>query len=79
MAPLDDPDSVADATASAAALMLVGHLPHLSRLASLLLVGTPEPEIVRFRMGGAVALERSEDGWRLAWFVTPDLLGGAGP
>lgn len=75
MAPLDDPASMADAIASEAGdLMLVGHLPHLSRLATLLLTGAPEPEIVRFRMGGAVALERDADAWRLIWFVTPEMI-----
>jgi phosphohistidine phosphatase len=33
-------------------LMIVGHLPHLSRLASLLILDDTEKEVVRFSMGG---------------------------
>lgn len=40
-------------------LMLVGHLPHLRRLASLLLCGDAEGEVVAFENGGVVCLERN--------------------
>lgn len=56
-------------------LMLVGHLPHLSRLSSVLLAGDEEAGVVRFHMGGVVCLRRDEDGaWSLAWMVIPDLI-----
>jgi phosphohistidine phosphatase len=54
-------------------LMLVGHLPHLARLASLLLVGDPNREIVRFRPGAIARLERAERGWVLGWILTPEI------
>ncbi len=55
-------------------LMLVGHLPHLSRLASLLLAGTWERTLVRFRMGGVVCLARDDSGaWALEWMLVPEL------
>jgi len=54
-------------------LMLVGHLPHLKRLASLLLTGRDDLEIVRFRYAGVVCLER--DGrWSILWIIRPDML-----
>ena len=54
-------------------LMLVGHLPHLSRLTSLLLTGREDVEPVAFRMGGIVCLERDEEGkWRMQWIVRPE-------
>jgi phosphohistidine phosphatase len=57
-------------------IMLVGHLPHLGRLASLLLAGDPERHVVSFRMAGVVCLERGENGnWSLKWMITPDVLG----
>jgi phosphohistidine phosphatase len=57
-------------------IMLVGHLPHLGRLASLLLAGDPERNVVSFRMAGVVCLERGEKGtWSLKWMITPDVLG----
>ena len=54
-------------------LMLVGHLPHLKRLASLLLTGRDDLEIVRFRYGGVVCLERDEK-WSILWVIRPDIL-----
>jgi phosphohistidine phosphatase len=54
--------------------VLVGHLPHLSRLASLLLVDDPGREIVAFRMGGIVCCGHGEGRWRLKWMLTPELI-----
>ncbi len=53
--------------------MLVGHLPHLGRLASSLLVGEPEREIIRFRNSAIVCLVKSESGWLLQWILTPEM------
>jgi phosphohistidine phosphatase len=58
-------------------VMLVGHMPHLSRLASLLLAGDPEREAVRFENGGIVCLEYDGQRWSLCWAVTPGLLPAA--
>ncbi len=74
MAPNDDPEKArAELEAAQEPLMLVGHLPHLSRLASSLLVGDPGREMVRFRMGAIVCLVRAERLWRLHWILTPEL------
>jgi len=59
-------------------VMLVGHLPYLSRLLSSLLLVDENRPLVEFRMGGVVCLERSEDrSWRLLWAVIPELLHGS--
>ena len=56
-------------------VMLVGHLPHLSRLADTLLGVKPESELIRFQMGGCVCLESDDSGkWTICWMLTPDLL-----
>jgi len=56
-------------------IMLVGHLPHLSKLASSLLVGDKNKEVVAFKMGGIVCLERDQQhGWTIQWIVTPEIL-----
>jgi phosphohistidine phosphatase len=55
--------------------MLVGHLPHLSRLASWLLIGDPGKEILRFRNGGIVCLARAGGRWLLQWILAPELVG----
>ncbi len=74
LAPRDDPERMAEALAGLdLPTMVVGHLPHLSRLASLLTIDDPNREIIRFRQGGALCLARTEEGWRIAWYLTPDL------
>lgn len=74
LSPLDDPRAWAERLAEMAHdVMLVGHLPHLSRLASLLLTGDPDIEPIAFQNAGLVCLERQE-GWKLRWMLTPELL-----
>jgi phosphohistidine phosphatase len=53
-------------------LMLVGHLPHLARLAGLLLIGADDRSVVRFRQGGLVALERTDTGWVVSVVLPPE-------
>ncbi|WP_069808097.1 phosphohistidine phosphatase SixA [Vulcanisaeta thermophila] len=55
-------------------LMIVGHLPHLSRLVSLLLVGNPEVKVVEFRYSGVLKLVGSGGSWSIAWYITPDVV-----
>jgi phosphohistidine phosphatase len=60
-------------------IMLVGHLPHLSRLVSRLIGLERDHTLVRFQMGGVVKLEREDGGcWVLCWIFTPELLPGQG-
>lgn len=55
--------------------MIVGHMPFVSRLATLLLTGYESPPVVTFVNAGIVCLERTKDGrWVIEWIVTPDLL-----
>ena len=42
--------------------MYVGHLPHLDRLASLLLAGDAEASCVHFQNAGVVCIERTRSG-----------------
>jgi phosphohistidine phosphatase len=53
-------------------LAIVGHLPQLGRLVSVLLLGT-ERELLDLPAAGLVCLENIDDSWRLNWFLTPDL------
>ncbi len=55
-------------------IMLVGHLPHLSLLASLLLTGDKEVQPVKFTYSGVVCLEKIEDKWKLVWMIVPELV-----
>lgn len=75
LAPMDDPADWAKRLEGSEGVALVGHLPHLSRLAGLLLAGDPDVEPVRFRNGGVVAVQREDEGdrWVLVWALVPDL------
>lgn len=56
-------------------LAVVGHLPFLDRLASLLVAGDEAAQAVRFQNGGLVKLVPKKDaaGHSVAWVLVPDL------
>ncbi len=65
-------DELANATGD---IMIVGHMPFVSRLTTLLLTGSESPPVVAFANAGVLSLGRTEDNrWQLAWIVTPELL-----
>lgn len=77
LSPLDSPEVWARRLEEAKEdTMLVGHLPHLSKLASLLLCGEEDGEVVAFQNGCMVCLEREEGSWSVRWLLTPELLAG---
>ncbi|MGQ9645066.1 MAG: phosphohistidine phosphatase SixA [Thermodesulfobacteriota bacterium] len=56
-------------------LMIVGHLPFLEKLASLLLCGHESARVVLFRYGAIVRLDQKEDKtWGVCWILTPEML-----
>lgn len=79
--PTDDPGiAAAELAERSDPIALVGHLPYMSRITSLLVAGDPETGIVAFRNAALVCLERGEEGeWRLRWILHPDLLPEARP
>ena len=55
-------------------LMLVGHLPFLEKLASVLLCGNENAKLVLFRYGAIVCLEQKEDkAWAVRWILSPEM------
>ncbi len=55
-------------------IMIVGHLPFLSKLASLL-AGRKSSDIVAFRNAGVVCLDCFDDNqWQLDWMIIPEIL-----
>ncbi len=71
--PNDDPAIARDfVEGQDRSVMLVGHMPHPSKLASLLITGNPAQETVSFRMGARVCLVK-EVRWRVKWILTPEL------
>lgn len=72
LSPDDDPlVAGAELETAKGSLMLVGHLPHLSRLASLLVTGDQEREIVDFPPASVVCLSFAEGSWNLEWTLAP--------
>jgi phosphohistidine phosphatase len=54
--------------------LIVGHLPYLGRLASLLLASDPDRPLLAFQPGSMACLEKDAKGqWVLAWMVRPEL------
>jgi len=55
-------------------IMIVGHLPFLPKLASLLLTGSESSNTVAFKQAGIVCLDYSDDNkWQLDWMIIPEL------
>ncbi|MFQ6108739.1 MAG: phosphohistidine phosphatase SixA [Candidatus Aminicenantales bacterium] len=54
-------------------VMIVGHLPFLAKLASLLLAGSEENPFIAFRNSGVVCMEYEEI-WKMLWALTPELV-----
>jgi len=81
LGPGDDVEPATTAVQSAPGdLMLVGHLPHLNRLASLLVSSNPAADVVRFRNAGVICLEKQGNQWAILWAVVPELVtNGTGP
>jgi phosphohistidine phosphatase len=76
LAPLDDPKIWANRiTLMDKDILLVGHLPHLGKLAALLMTGDQEKQVINFQMGGAVRLKRvAADQWAVDWMVLPEII-----
>ena len=72
LAPQDDPlIAKAELETAQNSLMLVGHLPHLGLLASLLVTGKPEVKKVDFAAASIVCLSKQNGGWIISWCLDP--------
>lgn len=56
-------------------ILIVGHLPHLGRLASYLITDSESIPVVNFQQGGIVCLSGIEDqAWAIAWMLVPEII-----
>jgi len=56
-------------------MMLVGHLPFLEKLASLLIADDPGARPVLFSYGAVICLDqKTEGGWGVRWILTPEMV-----
>ena len=78
LAPLDDPVIWAQRLKDIPEdVILVGHLPHLDKLASLLFCGDKDKNVISFKMAGIVCLQRTDtESYSLQWMVTPEVVTG---
>ncbi len=54
---------------------VVGHEPHLSALATLLILGRAAHPVLVLKKGAIAALERKDGRWALRWQVSPKEIG----
>lgn len=75
LAPLDDVTPWANQLDPGSNLMLVGHLPFMERLVSLLTTGSLDFRPFKFQNGGVVCLNRDGENqrWYVQWALMPDI------
>lgn len=76
--PMDDPQIWAERlTKQNDNIALVGHLPHMAKLAALLLCKSSSDPMIEFTPATIVCLNRDDEGaWSLEWMVNPDMMDG---
>ena len=73
--PVDDPDVIAHRLEKLRyPVMVVGHEPHLSALASLLVTGKASPPRFLFKKCAVLCLDREGDAWTVRWHVSPEVV-----
>jgi phosphohistidine phosphatase len=72
LGPEDDPSlTKAEIEASGKSLIVVGHLPHLNRLATMLLNGHSGAQVLDFPTASVVCLSRRKKKWKVNWTLAP--------
>jgi phosphohistidine phosphatase len=73
--PTDDVAAFALTLSGSEDLMVVGHLPFMERLAALLIAGSPDKSVIRFRNSGIVCLkfEKERLSWVILWALVPEM------
>jgi phosphohistidine phosphatase len=77
LAPLDDVRIISDEIMQMQNdFMIVGHLPHLARLTSLLTTGSESNSVIGFQQGGIVCLRYNDEEkvWTVAWMLVPEII-----
>ncbi|GAB5561207.1 MAG: phosphohistidine phosphatase SixA [Synoicihabitans sp.] len=83
--PFDDPQIIAERLRiypTTHDIAMVGHQPHLSRLASLLINDSADPAVFHFKKNAVLALRMAVEThprsnlpkWRVAWHFSPEFL-----
>jgi phosphohistidine phosphatase len=73
--PQDDPAiAKAEIDAAESPIMLVGHLPHLNRLLSLLLSGDADSQVMEFPPATMICCSNDTSRWEISWTLIPHSL-----
>ena len=73
--PQDDPQATARRVRQLAhPVAIVGHDPHLSALASLLVTGCAEPTNFVLKKCAVLRLDRTGNGWSVRWQISPEIV-----
>jgi phosphohistidine phosphatase len=74
--PHDDPSIWSDRLQNMDSdVLLVGHLPHLSRLVSFLILTDPDGDAIIFSPGSILCMEKT-DTCKVKWMLSPEVLKG---
>lgn len=72
LSPLDDPEIIYEKIKNFDGdLMIVGHLPHLSKLSSFLILKDKDKEIIEFKMGCVLCIKKKDEKWLVDWLIKP--------
>lgn len=73
--PLDDVTAFADTIDSTENRMFVGHLPFMERITALLITGSIETPVFKFKNSGIVCLDKDPDtrSWVIKWTLMPNI------
>jgi len=75
LSPLDDPNKWGEhIDETDRVLMLVGHLPYMSCLASFLVTGDEDEQILSVRNAGINCLEEEDGAWSIRFVITPEMV-----
>ncbi len=73
--PMDEPEGIYEKIKNLDYdLLVVGHLPNLSKLASLLLAKDKNKNIIAFKMASVLCIEKKEENFELNFFITPEII-----
>ena len=77
LSPMDDVRDVAEKINQGLMnAMIVGHLPHLNKLTSILATGSEMASVAAFQQGCVVCLRPvpEEKNWAVAWMLVPEIM-----
>ena len=75
LSPKDSPETILETIKKSSNLMIVGHLPFLDRLLSLMIINNTEPGLIKFQNAGIICVDKEEknERWIIKWTLMPQV------